>query len=134
VRGLLQAIPSDFGSVVLDLEASPEHMTRSTTRHVEHMLLIAEPYFKSMETARRYHKLAVDLGIPRVSIVANKVRDEETNVVAEFSGLHSIEVIHTVPFDPAFAEAERLGVAPFDHAPDGPGVNAIRQLAQLVRS
>lgn len=133
MRGLLQAIPSDFGSVVLDLEASPEHMTRSTTRHVEHMLLVAEPYFKSMETARRYHRLAVDLGIPRVSIVANKVRDDEVNVVAEFCAQHDIEVIHTIPYDPAFAEAERLGVAPYDHAPDGPGVTAIRQLAGRMR-
>lgn len=134
MRGLLQAIPSDFGSVILDLEASPEHMTRSTTRHVEHMLLVAEPYFKSMETARRYHRLAVDLGIPEVSIVANKVRDEETNVVAEFSAQHDMRLIHTVPFDPAFAEAERLGVAPFDHAPDGSGVSAIRLLAERLRS
>lgn len=120
--------------MVLDLEASPEHMTRSTTRHVEHMLLVAEPYFKSMETARRYHRLAVDLGIPEVSIIANKVRDDETNVVAEFSSQHGIPVIATVPFDPAFADAERAGVAPYDYAPDGLGVTAIRSLAEELRA
>jgi CO dehydrogenase maturation factor len=119
---------------MLDLEASPEHMTRSTTRHVEHMLLVAEPYFKSMETARRYHRLAVELGIPQVSIVANKVRDDETHVVAEFSEQHSMAILHTIPFDPAFAVAERLGVAPYDHAPHGPGVAAIRNLAEELHA
>ena len=119
---------------MLDLEASPEHMTRSTTRHVEHMLLVAEPYFKSMETARRYHRLAVDLGIPQVSIVANKVREDEVNVVAEFSEQHGMTVIGTIPFDPAFAEAERAGTAPYDHAPGGPGVTAIRALAEEMRA
>lgn len=134
MRGLLQAIPADFGTVVLDLEASPEHMTRSTTRHVEHMLLVAEPYFKSMETARRYHRLAVELGIPRVSIIANKVRDDEVNVVAEFSEQHDMAIIGTIPFDPAFAEAERFGTAPYDHAPNGPGVTAIQALAEEMRA
>lgn len=109
-------------------------MTRSTSRHVEHMLLVAEPYFKSMETARRYHRLATELGIPEVSIVANKVRDDETNVVAEFSEQHDMALFGTIPFDPAFAEAERLGVAPYDHAPDGPGVTAIRALAEEMRA
>lgn len=132
MRGLLQAVPADYGSVILDLEASPEHLTRSTTRHVEHMLLVAEPYFKSMETARRYHRLAVDLGIERVSIVANKVRGDDLDVVSEFCDVHSMEMLATVPFDPGFAEAERLGVAPIDHVPDGPGVTAIRQLASTV--
>lgn len=134
MRGLLQAIPAEFGTVVLDLEASPEHMTRSTSRHVEHMLLVAEPYFKSMETARRYHRLAIDLGIPQVSIVANKVRDDETNVVVEFSHQHGMGVLGTIPFDPLFAEAERLGVAPYDYASDGPGVAAIQALAEEMLS
>lgn len=133
MRGLLQAVQADYGTVILDLEASPEHMTRSTTRHVEHMLLIAEPYFKSLETARRYHRLAVDLGIARVSIIANKVKDTEADVVAEFCEMHEMELLQSVPFDPGFAEAERLGTAPFDHVPAGPGVTAIRDLATKVR-
>ena len=132
VRGLLKEIPDDFGSVVLDLEASPEHMTRSTTEHVQHMLLVAEPYFKSLETARRYHHLAVDLGIPRVSIVGNKVRPDENDVVEEFCASHGFELIQTVPFEPTFGQAERLGVAPFDHAPDSPGVTAVRELATRI--
>ncbi len=129
VRGLLKEIPADFGAVVLDLEASPEHLTRATTEHVEHMLIVAEPYFKSLETARRYHHLAVDLGIPRVSIVANKVRPEDGDVVAEYASGHGFDLAATVPYEPSFSEAERLGVAPIDHAPRSPGSEAIRALA-----
>ncbi len=132
VRGLLKEIPGDFGTVVLDLEASPEHMTRATTEHVEHMLIVAEPYFKSLETARRYHHLAVDLGIPRVSIVANKVRPEDGEVVADYAAGHGFDLAATVPFEPTFAEAERLGIAPIDHAPASAGATAIRGLADKL--
>lgn len=129
---MLKEIPDSFGSVVLDLEASPEHMTRSTTEHVEHMLLVAEPYFKSMETARRYHHLAVDLGIARVSVVGNKVKAGDESLVEEFCDQHGFELIQVVPYEPAFAEAERLGIAPIDHAPDAAGISAVRELASRM--
>ncbi|MDP8958875.1 MAG: hypothetical protein M3N51_06670 [Actinomycetota bacterium] len=134
VRGLLKDIPSEPGTVVIDLEASPEHMTRATTRHVDHMLLVAEPYFKSLETARRYHRLAVDLDIPMVSVIGNKVRPEEGDVVADYCADHSFRLLATVPYEPSFAEAERAGAAPIDWAPDSAGVESIRRLAERLEA
>lgn len=96
------------------------------------MLIVAEPYFKSMETARRYHGLAVDLGLPEVNIVANKVQPNETNVVEDYCKHHSFDMITTVPFDPEFAAADRAGDAPIDFVPDGVGVSAIRELADML--
>jgi CO dehydrogenase maturation factor len=116
----------------MDLEASPEAMTRGTVRHADHLLLIAEPYFKSMETARRYHELGTGLGIPRVSVVANKVRPADEEILAEYCDTRGFELIATIPFEPAFQEAERLGIAPFDHASGSPGAEAIARLADIV--
>lgn len=129
VRGLLEEIPSDDGMVVVDLEASPEHLTRATTRHVDHMLVVAEPYFKSLETARRYHRLAVDLGIPTVSVVGNKVPEGDDDVVTAFCEERGFALLASIPFDASLAEAERVGRAPIDHRPQAPAVQAIRRLA-----
>ena len=93
---------------------------------------MAEPYFKSMETARRYHGLALDLGIENVNIVANKVRPDETNVVEEYCNHHSFDLITSVPFDKDFGAADRAGSAPIDFVPDGVGVSAIRALADML--
>lgn len=134
VRGLLKEIPSQNGTVVIDLEASPEHMTRATTRHVDRMLIVAEPYFKSLETARRYHALAVDLGIPEVDIVGNKVAPDDEDVVAAYCSERGFRLLASVPLDAGIQEAERAGVAPFDHRPQGPGVSAIRGLAARLTS
>ena len=59
---------------VVDLEAGLEHLSRGTARHVDTLLLIAEPYFKSLEAAQRSFALAKDLGISRIQMVANKIR------------------------------------------------------------
>ena len=96
------------------------------------MLIVAEPYFKSMESARRYHNLAVDLGIPNVSVIANKVRPGEDSVIAEYCSLHGFELLGTVPFDAEFSEADRLGAAPIDLLPDSAGVKAICSLADAL--
>ena len=132
MRVIIREIDDSESTVVLDMEASPEHMTRASTEHVDHMLLVAEAYFKSLETARRYHNLAVDLGIPNVSIVANKVRPEDDDVVAEYCDSHGFNLLASIPHEPRFAEAERLGAAPYDVAGDSQGVDAVRAMVEQL--
>lgn len=133
VRGVLQELSGWDDTVVVDLEASPEHMTRATTEFVDHMLLIAEPYFKSLETARRYHALALDLGIDRVSVVGNKLQHDDREMLEDFCSRHGFDLIATIPLEPEFVRAERLGAAPYDEAGGSPGMEAIRNLANRVR-
>ena len=62
---------------VVDMEAGLEHLSRGTDRHVDTLLVVLEPYFKALETARRCAELGRELGIPRVWGVANKLRGPE---------------------------------------------------------
>lgn len=124
----MSEVPSTRTAVV-DLEASPEHFSRARTPYVDAMLIVAEPYFKSLETARRFHGLASGLDFDHLAIVGNRVRDGDREIIEEYCDRHGFELAGVVPQDDAFQEAERLGVAPIDHAPDGPGVGAIRELA-----
>ena len=53
------------------------------------------------------------------AIVANKVRDErERQALREFAQTHGIPVVAEIPFDERLPEAERVGAAPLDFAPD----------------
>jgi CO dehydrogenase maturation factor len=115
---------------VVDLEAGLEHLSRGTARHVDTLLLIAEPYFKSLEAAQRSFALGQDLGIGRISLVANKIRsprDEET--VREFAGRHAVRIAGVIPYDQAVVEADERGAAVIDQCPDATSVAAIRRLA-----
>ena len=118
---------------VVDLEAGLEHLSRGTARHVDTLLLIAEPYFKSLEAAQRSFALAKDLGIGHIRMVANKIRsprDEAT--VREFAERHTVTVAGVIPFDPAVVEADERGTAVLDQQPDATSVAAIRRLADQV--
>lgn len=137
MRGVLRGLVAETSRIaIVDLEAGLEHLSRGTARHVDTLLVVGEPYFKSLETALRSFTLARELGIKQTRMVANKVRtprDEDT--VREFANRHSLDLVTVVPYDTAVTEADERGTALFEHRPDAPSVAAIRRLAdQLVET
>jgi CO dehydrogenase maturation factor len=134
VKTLIEAAPTgDRDVTILDTEASPEQFSRGTTQHADGVLTVVEPYYKSMETGRRMAALALDLGIPEIGIVANKVRDEhELEAVREFADANGLRIAGVVPFDANMQEAERERQSPFDFNADGPAVSAINELIDGV--
>jgi CO dehydrogenase maturation factor len=95
------------------------------------MFAVVEPYYKSMETGRRMSLLAKDLGLKRVALIANKVRDErEIEAVKQFAEQHGLELAAVVPFDENMPGAERAEAAPLDFAPDTAAVQAIGNFAR----
>ncbi|MDX1659596.1 MAG: hypothetical protein R3343_12305 [Nitriliruptorales bacterium] len=124
--------PSERMAVV-DLEASPEHFSRAKRPYVDTMLIVAEPYFKSLETARRFHGLAEGLDFDHLAVVGNRARNGDGEILQEYCERHGFELATVVPQDDSFQDAERLGVAPIDHTPDSAGVAAIRELATRLQ-
>lgn len=128
-----QLIEQSNQFTIIDMEASVEHMSRGTVRHVDVVLIVVEPYYRSLETAGRMAPLARGLGIPRVYAVANKVRDaNDAAAVQDYCAKHDLELVARVPFDEAITAADRAGVAVIDYAPDAPAVAEIRQLARRL--
>ncbi|MGI9039335.1 MAG: hypothetical protein ACR2GQ_10785 [Gemmatimonadota bacterium] len=119
--------------VVLDLEAGLEVMSRATPRYVDVLLAVVEPYFRSLEAGKRVVELAKGLEVPRVYVVANKVRSEaDAAAIESFCDNHDLELIRSIPFDEGLIEAERAGKAPIDYDPASPAVSEIRELAGVL--
>jgi CO dehydrogenase maturation factor len=94
------------------------------------MIVVVEPYYKSLETGRRMARLANDLGLERVALVANKIRDDaELAAVREFAAANDLEIAGVIPYDEQMPGAERAGAAPLDFAP---GANAIAAIGALA--
>lgn len=58
----------------IDMEAGLQHLSRGTAHYVDTLLLVAEPYFKSMETAVRCKAMGQELGILRNPAVAQIIK------------------------------------------------------------
>lgn len=130
---LADAAGDPGATVIVDLEASPEHFSRGTTRHVDALVLVVEPYYRSLETARRMAQLAAELPIGRVTVVANKVRSPgDAAAIAEFCDRHGLDRAGSLPWSEEVLEADRAGSALIDHDPTGPYVEAVAGLAGVL--
>lgn len=134
VRELLGALVAEGDELtVVDLEAGLENFSRGTARHVDTQLIVLEPYFKSLETARRIAELTRELGVPRLLGVANKVRSTaDETAVRGFAQAHGIEVAAVVPQDEHIQDSDRSGRSPMDAVPASPAVQAIQELASRL--
>lgn len=118
---------------VVDLEASPEHLSRGTARSVDLLLLVTEPYYRSLESARRLGDLAAELPIPSVKVLVNKVRSPaDADAVGEFCDRHGLERIAEVPWSEEAINADRQGQPLLDAAPDSAAVAAVAVLADSL--
>lgn len=127
---------AEITDVVVDMEAGLEHLSRGTSRHVDAMLAVVEPYYRALETGDRVVELSRELGIDRVVVVANKVRDDgDREAIREYCASRDLEVLAEIPYDRTLVDAERAGTAPIDFDPAAPAVSAVRELVdRLVNS
>lgn len=88
-------ILGDEDTVILDMGAGIEQLTRGTAQGVDVLVVVTEPSTVSVQTVGVIRKLSSDLGIPRVLVVGNKVRSpkEESFLRDRFSAEELIGII-----------------------------------------
>ena len=79
-NSFLQALVSslilgEHDTVILDMGAGIEQLTRGTALGVDVLVIVTEPSKVSVQTVKVIQKLALELGIPRVVVIGNKVRN-----------------------------------------------------------
>lgn len=120
-------------AVVVDLEASPEHLSRGTVRHADVLVVVSEPYYRSLESMNRIASLASELPIPHVVAVLNKCRGEEDReAFVEFCERHSLRFFAALAWSEEAVRADRCAMALLDYAPGGEMVTAVAGLADAI--
>lgn len=134
VRSLLaELVGGSAAPTVADMEAGLEHFSRATPRYVDSLLVVVEPYFRSLETGARAAELGRELGIARISVIANKVRtDDDRDAIGEFCEERALSPVGWIPFDEAVSEAERAGRSLVDFRPQSPALQALSEIAKLL--
>ena len=106
----------DEDVLIMDMYAGVEHLGRATVDFVDSMVIVVEPTRRSLGTARQIKKLANDIGLDRLWLVGNKVRNDDE---LEFlkNQTPGIPILGFLPADMGVQEADRLGAPVYDHVP-----------------
>lgn len=93
-----------------------EHLGRATAQAVDAFIIVVEPGRRSLQTAELIQGLAQDIGIPRLYLVGNGVRDEADRQFIQEQG-PDLPILGFLSYSPEAVEADMKGVAVFEMAP-----------------
>jgi len=130
-REIVHGLSEHRWSLVGDLPGGTRQPFFGWAGFADIVVVVVEPTAKSILSARRLSRLADDPeGPSRVVAVVNKARDGGD--AATVGARSRLEVIASVPWDEAVAEAERAGRAPIDAAPESAGVRAVASIVTYL--
>jgi len=95
--------------IIVDMEAGIEHLTRGTAEAVDAFIVVVEPGQRSLQTALAVKKLAMELGVKRVFVVANKVRNSEDLQFIE-NNLTEMELLGKISLNESILESDISGL------------------------
>ena len=115
--------------VVMDMEAGLEHLGRGTAANMDQFIVVIEPGARSVQTYRNVKRLANDLGIQKVRVVANKIRGEgdETFIRGAIPAEDLLGFIH---YNPEIIDADRRGMSPYDCSASA--IEEIRKIKDIL--
>ena len=117
--------------VMVDMEAGIEHLTRGTAEAVDAFIVVVEPGQRSIQTAHTVRELSRGLGVQKVFVVANKIRNAEDMVFLR-KHIGDMELLGAMHFSQAVMDADIRGASPYEEAPGT--VDEVRGIKQRLEA
>ena len=115
--------------VIMDMEAGLEHLGRGTAMNMDQFIVVIEPGARSVQTYHNVKRLAKDLGVKRVRVVANKVRDEQDEAFIR-SQIPEEDLLGCIHYNSEIIDADRNGKSPYDYSPQA--IEEIRKIKEIL--
>ena len=130
LKSILSALTFRQGDVVImDMEAGLEHLGRGTAANMDQFIVVIEPGARSVQTYRNVKRLAADLGVKQVRVVANKLRDEKDEAFIR-ENIPKEDLLGCIHFNPEIMDADRQGLSPYDCSPSA--IEEIRKIKEIL--
>ena len=115
--------------VIMDMEAGLEHLGRGTAANMDRFVVVVEPGARSVQTYNNVKRLASDLGVKRVQVAANKIRDERDEEIIRQS-IPPEDLLGFIHYNPDIMDADRQGKSPYDFSPTA--IEEIRKMKAIL--
>lgn len=115
--------------LIMDMYAGVEHLGRATAGMVDAMIVVVEPGRRSLGTAEQIAKLARDIGVKRLYLVGNKMR-EDSDINFLIKNSPALPVLGSLPASIDVVNADIQGIPVFDAVPVV--VDAARGIAEKL--
>lgn len=111
LREVIDAISKNYTYVVIDNEAGMEHLSRRTTRDVQHMLVISDPTQRGIVAAERIAAVRkeLDIRVENAYLILNRMEGDIPPALQERIDQLDIPLLGVISGDRQLAELEFSG-------------------------
>lgn len=123
-------------ALIMDMEAGIEHLGRGTARGVDVMIIILEPGQRSIDSAHRVIRMAGDIGLKNIQLVANKIYGQKDEEFIR-GAFRENDLLGVIPYSEHFRQSDRNGQSVLDNLDSmllKNFENILKQLEALVGS
>lgn len=101
LREVIDSISKNYTFVVIDNEAGMEHLSRRTTRDVNHLLVISDPTQRGLVAAQRVAIMSkeLDINIENSYLILNRVPSVIPESLADYIKTIDLPLLGTIPSD-----------------------------------
>lgn len=137
MRVIIDRIGNSYDYVVIDNEAGMEHISRRTTRDVDHLLLVTDPSQRGVIAAQRIVEMVpgLDVHVAKMYLIVNRVMGDRLAPALAFAVQNmDVELVGTIPNDPLMSEYEFTGRPLIELPPGSQVVQAVYGIADRILS
>jgi len=112
LREVVDAISKNYRYVVIDNEAGMEHLSRRTTRDVQHLIIVSDPTQRGIVAAKRIAELSreFDIHVENVYLVINRLTGEIPPALQAYIEANlDVPLLGTIPSDSTLMDFEYSG-------------------------
>ncbi|MCX6027938.1 MAG: AAA family ATPase [Chloroflexi bacterium] len=111
LRSIMDGINAGYDYVVMDNEAGMEHLSRRTTRDVDHLLLVSDASLRGMAAAEAMLDLSkeLEINVRHTYLVVNRVLGELPPAIRAKADGMGVPLLAAVPYDPQLVEFDSQG-------------------------
>jgi len=111
LREVVDAISKNYSYVVIDNEAGMEHLSRRTTRDVQHLLIVSDPTQRGIVAAERIagFRKDLDIRIENAYLIINRLIGDIPEPLLEKISSLDLPLLGVIPSDPNISTLEFSG-------------------------
>ncbi len=134
LREVIDSISKNYRYIVIDNEAGMEHLSRRTTRDVQHLLVVSDPTLRGIVAAERIASFRndLDIRIEHAYLIINRLQGEIPPALDSKIKKLDIPLLGTVPADDDLSQFEFNGKPLVELGNESPVFQAVARMMGSV--